>query len=95
MFGVSHKTIRRWIDYFKENFPSSPGWQKLRGRIDSLVTNHELPGGLIRYFILHSESEETGLVECLYFLASGLTDFSQSQFMMKEFVHAEVGEFLK
>ncbi len=93
MFGMSHKTILRWIDYFKEIFPSSPGWQKLRGRIDSSVTNNELPGGLIKYFIQHLESEDKGLVGCLYFLASGLTDFSQSQFMMNEFIHAKDGEF--
>lgn len=71
LYGITHNTIRCWIRYFKEEFPSSPRWLKIRGRIASSVRNDDLPGGLLRYFAGYSRSEEIGLVRCLEFLASG------------------------
>lgn len=71
LFGVSRNTIKRWMAYYRDIFPSSAGWQRLRGRISSLVRDNELPGGLLRYFLDHSESPEKGLVSCLRFLATG------------------------
>lgn len=72
MFGISHKTFFRWITYFRKTFPLSRQWQKLRGRVSSSVSNHQLPGSLLEYFIRYAESAEAGLVGCLRFLASGL-----------------------
>jgi hypothetical protein len=72
LFGVSRNTIKRWLTYYRDIFPSSAGWQRLRGRISSLVRDNELPGGLVRYFLDHSESPEKALVSCLRFLATGL-----------------------
>jgi hypothetical protein len=72
-FGISHKTICRWIAYFRDEFPSSAQWQRLRGRVCCSVDNSELPGGLVVYFLQHAESPESGVVECLLFLATGIT----------------------
>jgi hypothetical protein len=72
LFGVSRNTIKRWITYFRDIFPSSDQWERLRGRISSLVRDSELPGGLVRYFLDHSESAEKALAGCLRFLATGL-----------------------
>lgn len=71
MFGMSRKTLFRWVTYFRETFPFSTQWQKLRGRVDASVGNSELPGSLLTYFIRFAASAEEGLVCCLRFLASG------------------------
>jgi hypothetical protein len=65
MFGMTRKTLFRWISYFREAFPSSAQWQKLRGRVHSSIRDSELPGDLLRYFIRYAASAEAGLVGCL------------------------------
>ncbi len=71
MFGISYQTIVRRIQYFREEFPQSGWWQRLRGRTDSTLSNSGLPGNLLNFFIKNKNSHEKGLVECLRFLASG------------------------
>jgi hypothetical protein len=70
-FGVTRLTIKRWVAYFREVFPCSAQWQRLRGRVSSSVRDSELPSALLRYFLLNSESPEKGLIACLDFLATG------------------------
>ncbi len=69
LFGVTRKTLMRWASYFRDEFPSSAQWQRLRGRVSSSVRDSELPGSLVRFFLLNSESPEGGLISCLRFLA--------------------------
>ena len=69
LFGVTRKTLMRWASYFREVFPSSAQWQRLRGRVSPSVRDRELPGALVRFFLLNSESPEGGLISCLRFLA--------------------------
>jgi hypothetical protein len=71
MFDISRQTICRWIEYFREHFPSSAQWQRIRGRISSRVKDSELPAALLQYFLDHCETIESGLVSCLRFLACG------------------------
>ena len=71
LFGVTRQTIKRWVAYFREVFPCSAAWQRLRGRISCSVRDSELPGALLRFFLLNSESSEKGLIACLHFLATG------------------------
>lgn len=75
LFGVSRPTIIRWMQYFREEFPSSNRWKCLRGRIDISVKNDLLPLSLLQYFLIRTESEEQGLTRCLCFL------FSDSSFL--------------
>jgi len=70
LLGVTRKTLIRWASYFRDVFPSSVQWQRLRGRVSSSVRNSELPGALVRFFLLNSESQEKGLIACLHFLAT-------------------------
>jgi hypothetical protein len=74
-FGISRKTLLRWMAYFRDIFPSSPQWQRLRGRVSSQVSNSELPGALLAYFLQQFTSPEQGFVECLHFLAKGSATF--------------------
>jgi len=70
-FGVSRKTINRWQGFFRDTFPFGTLWQRLRGVISTDVSNNELPGELVVYFIEHVKSAEEALVSCLAFLARG------------------------
>ena len=74
-FKISHKTLLRWMAYFRDVFPSSAQWQRLRGRISSEVGNSDLPGALLDYFLQHYESPEKALIECLHFLTKGSANF--------------------
>jgi len=70
MFEISRQTLQRWIDYFRNEFPVSQHWQRLRGRMASTVSNNDLPAGLVHYFIENFPSPQQALVGCLQFLAS-------------------------
>jgi len=71
LFGVSGKTISRWIAYFREDFPFSRHWKNIRGRICSSVKDSELPGSLLHFFNIHRGAGGKALVECLRFLSCG------------------------
>lgn len=71
MFGVSRKTINRWQIFFRDIFPLSAQWQRLRGMISSVVQNNDLPGKMVSYFFQHTESAEEAIVNCLRFMATG------------------------
>ena len=70
IFDINRETLKRWIDYYRDVFPYTPQWQRLRSRIASSVKNNELPWGLLNHFINHFKSAEEGLIECLKFMAS-------------------------
>ena len=70
LLGVSRKTLIRWAIYFREVFPYSGRWQRLRGRVSSSVRDSDLPGALVKFFLLTSESPDKGLTACLHFLAT-------------------------
>jgi hypothetical protein len=70
LFGVSRLTIKRWVAYFRDVFPFSAQWQRLRGRVSPSVRDSELPGSLVRFFLLNSESPDKGLIACLHSLAT-------------------------
>lgn len=68
MFGMDRKTLFRWMDYFRDEFPVSAQWRRIRGKVGVFVKDSELPGGLLEYFFAHSQSCEQGLIKCLWFL---------------------------
>ena len=70
MFGISRKTLKRWIAYFRDQFPASSQWQRLRGRLASAVSNNKLPAELVHYFLKHFQSPQQAIIGCLKFLAS-------------------------
>jgi hypothetical protein len=70
MFGISRQTLKRWIEYFRDEFPESMQWQRLRGRLASTVSNNKLPAELVHYFLKNFQSPQQALIGCLQFLAS-------------------------
>jgi len=71
LFGIDRKTICRWMVYFREQFPQTPLWRRLRGKVSADVKDSELPSGLLRHFIDQFGSEEIAIGQCLRFLAAG------------------------
>lgn len=86
-FGISRKTLLRWMAYFRDVFPLSAQWQRLRGRVSSMVRDSELPGGLVEYFLKQCGREEQGLIKCLRFLAEGLF----AGLVREDVIHAKSG----
>ncbi len=71
MFSVPRKTILRWISYFRDEFPASAQWKRIRGRVIATVTDKDLPGALVEHFLQRFSSIEDALSHCLLFLSSG------------------------
>lgn len=70
-FTVPRNTVVRWIHYFRDVFPKSLGWQRLRGLAPAQISNQNLPRTLLEYFFHTRTPCLSGLVDCLRFLASG------------------------
>lgn len=70
MFSIPRKTIVRWLHYFRNTFPVSAPWQRLRGRVHAAIGDQGLPGDLVDHFLEYSSGSFAGLAGCLRFLAS-------------------------
>jgi hypothetical protein len=71
LFGISEKTLERWMEFYREEFASSPQWKRLRGRLSVAVNNSDLPASLVEQFVRAQQDHRKGLIACLYFLAVG------------------------
>lgn len=71
MFLISRQTIKRWIVWFRDEFPQSAQWHRLRGRVICTVSNEDLPASLILHFLSYFPTSEQALVASLRFLAAG------------------------
>lgn len=72
--GVPVRTVVRWSAFFRDEFPGSPAWQKLRGRVSAVVSSAALPGALVDYFLAQHGEPTQALVACASFLATGELD---------------------
>lgn len=72
--GVSQKTLERWAEYFREDFPHSATWQRVCGRVEAGVNDGDLPGSLLALFFQSQGEGEEGVFACLCFLATGLVE---------------------
>jgi hypothetical protein len=61
LFGIRRPTLDRWMRYFREIFPRSRSWQRVRGRISPAVSNQALPSALIEAFVQEHGSPEQAL----------------------------------
>jgi hypothetical protein len=71
MLGISRHTLKRWMIYFRQVFPFSKDWQRIKGRIGFNISHSELPGAVVLFYIKQSESLETGVIQALKFLCGG------------------------
>lgn len=68
---VTRNTIKRWILFYQDIFPSSRQWLRVRGLIPAFIKNNELPSSLINYFLSIKSCAEDALAACLKFLSRG------------------------
>ena len=69
LLGMSLSTLRRWAAWFREVFPNSIRWKRLRGRLAGWLDPLRLPTALLERFSAHLDSEAS-VAACLRFLAS-------------------------
>ena len=46
-FGVSWRTVKRWVRWFRDVFPSTVYWCRLRGFFGSWVRDDDLPSAAV------------------------------------------------
>ena len=70
--GVPVRTVVRWTAFFRDEFPRSRSWQRVRGRVSPAVSDGALPGAVLERFLFQHDGEVgSALVACLSFLATG------------------------
>ncbi|MFC1482575.1 hypothetical protein ACFL51_02090, partial [Myxococcota bacterium] len=68
---VPVRTVVRWSAFFRDEFPDSQAWKRLRGRVSAVVSSAALPGALVESFLARHTEVAQALVDCLAFLAMG------------------------
>lgn len=71
LFGVTRPTLRRWLRYFHEIFPTTAAWRLLCGRLWPPVQPGAI-GELIGRFVQARGDPQDGLVTCLMALRTGI-----------------------
>lgn len=71
LFSVPLLTIKRWLAYFREIFPSSEIWQRLSGRFMPPVSSESILFEVLERLGLSRGDPETVLVQCLRLLRLG------------------------
>ena len=71
LLGVSKETLERWMRFYREVFPASESWRRVRGLVGGEVRDQELPSGLLEQFMARFEEPERAVAGCLRFLATG------------------------
>lgn len=69
-YGVTVNTLRRWMRYFREEFPQTAVWKGLRGRLVSSIHDGDI-AGLLEYFLASRGDSTSGIVSALEFLSGG------------------------
>ncbi|MBF0234993.1 MAG: hypothetical protein HQK65_18450 [Desulfamplus sp.] len=69
--GISRNTLKRWFTFFRETFPRSQPWQRVRGQVPASVKNEALPSSLINHFLKVKSCAEEAVISCLKFLSLG------------------------
>ena len=68
-FGVSRRTIKRWVEYFALLLPQSVLWQRVRGRVGAEISDDALPHTLLAWCMSVAGDPIAGLVNALKLLS--------------------------
>ena len=69
LFGMTRNTVARWVTWYRDVFPSTSTWKRVRGLIGSTIRNDNLPSDLVTHYIAHSPSRQEALIHCLKLLS--------------------------
>lgn len=67
LFSIPARTLARWRQWWREDFPSTPFWQSVRERFMPPVRTAQLPQGLVERFEAGPMADR--LVQALRFIA--------------------------
>lgn len=68
-FGVTHRTLLRWIGWFEMAQARTRGWRTLRGLVPASVSDRELPSSLLAALEGEHRAGLDALVACLRVLS--------------------------
>lgn len=68
---ISRNTLERWFSYFREDYPSSSHWVRIRGLVSSIVKSDNLPNSLFNHFSTTKSNLKETLISCLKFMSKG------------------------
>ena len=69
MFGVSTRTLKRWLTYFRDIFPLSEIWKRLGGMFMPPVAPESIPLAVLESLGLARDDPQTPLIKCLRLLS--------------------------
>jgi hypothetical protein len=72
MFGVPILTLKRWLTYFREIFPLSEIWQRLRSMLMPPVAPESIPLAVLERLGLARDDPGGTLIQCLRMLRLGV-----------------------
>lgn len=75
LFGISRHTLKRWMVYFRQNFPLTDRCKHIKGLVGFKFTDDLLPSCLVLLLIERFSSAEIGLVRSLQLLLGGTEMF--------------------
>ena len=70
-FGVTRRTVKRWVQFFLAAFPRSDAWRRLRGHVSASVANDLLPRSFLSWLLDERKNAEGALIDALRLIACG------------------------
>ena len=70
-FDVTRSTLRRWLAYFRDVFPHSATWQRLRSRWLPAEPTEAIPAALLIGMERARDDPQTTVAKCLNVLLAG------------------------
>jgi predicted DNA-binding transcriptional regulator YafY len=70
-FGVTRSTLRRWLAYFRDLFPPSATWQRLRSRWLPAEPPEAIPAALLIGMERARDGPQATVAKCLEVLLVG------------------------
>lgn len=67
MFGISHRTLLRWMAYFRQVFAETTVWKRCRERVGLWIDEQKLPSSVLMRFMAMHDEVEPALMSCLRF----------------------------
>lgn len=71
LFDISRHTLKRWMVYFRQNFPLTNRYKRIKGLVGLKIADDLFPSCLVLLLIERFGSAETGLVRSLQLLLGG------------------------
>lgn len=68
LFDVSRHTLKRWLTYFRKEFPLSDRWKRIQGYIGFECSPDQIPGAIVSLLIERARSVSKGLIASLHLL---------------------------